>query len=142
MTVHSLVLFENGKYTEISKALDITVHNSLMNPQTHYPVEDNYMTFFFPDDVDKRIVYEYAKAHHFRLIDSLDFSYITENGIPDARPYEPISFDHWVKPESLEGYKMFRIHYWTEKPIHWKINPSADLFVCNNAVIEMLTLCN
>ena len=138
MTVHSLVLFDNGAYTEVSKALDISVHNSIVSPATHGLVEDNYITFFYPNHLSTDIAYEYARAHKLHLIETDDKLESDINGLRN----DPISFENWVKPECFEGYKMFRIHYYTENPIHWVVNPETDLFVFNSDLVESLAVCN
>lgn len=141
MTVHSLVLFENGSYTELSKAIDLSVHNTITSPETHHLVEDNYITFFYPEHLDKNVVYDYTQFHGFHLIESWELS-AAERQRAMNPAHNAISFEEWVKPEALKGYKMFRIHYYTDEPVYWEINPETDLFVFNKETIQSLMLCN
>jgi|GEM_PF-3724019 len=140
MTVHSLVLFENGSYTEISKEFDLSVHNSIISPDTHDLVQDNYMTFFFPGHHGKNIVYDYAEAHSMHLIEGWELSPVEKQEWTNLPPEESILFN--IAKPFPEGYKMFRIHYWTEQPIHWELNPESDLFVFNSNEIQTMVMFN
>jgi hypothetical protein len=140
MTVHSLVLFENGFYTEISKEFDLSVHNSIISPETHDLVQDNYMTFFYPQNDDKEVVFDYAKEHRMNLIEGWEVSADEQKHWTDLTPEESILFN--IAKPFPEGFKMFRIHYWTEEPIHWELNPDADLFVFNSDEIQAMVMFN
>lgn len=140
MTVHSLVLFENGSYTEISKEFNLSVHHSIVSPETHDLVQDNYITFFFPKHHDKDVVYDYARAHNMQLIEGWELSPIEKRKCSVATSDESMLFNKAMP--FPEGYKMYRIHYWTEKPIHWELNPKSDLFVFNSNEIETMVMFN
>ncbi len=140
MTVHSLLLFENGAYTEISKEFDLSVHNSIVSPATHNLVQDNYMTFFYPAHNDTQVVFEYAKSHNLHLIEGWELSPLEKRRWTNLPPEESVLYN-MARPFP-EGYKMFRIHYWTEEPIHWELNPDADLFVFNSQEIQSMVMFN
>ncbi|SCY08173.1 hypothetical protein [Flavobacterium caeni] len=140
MTVHSLVLFENGAYREISKEFDLSVHNSIVNPTTNDLVQDNYMTFFYPAHNDSEVVFDYAKACGLHLIEGWELSPLEERKRDALPPEESVLFN--MSKPFPEGYKMFRIHYWTEQPIHWELNPDADLFVFNSQEIQSMVMFN
>lgn len=142
MTVHSLVLFENGRYTEIAKEFDLSVHNSHTHPETNNLVEDNYMTFLLPNDFDKNIVYDYIHHHDFHLMESWELSVVEKREIDESTPHRQGFFDSFDKPDFLEHYKMYRIHYWTDRPTHWVLNPEVDLFVFNSDDIKSMVLYN
>ncbi len=142
MTVHSLVLFENGAYTEISKEFDLSVHNTVVSPETQDLVEDNYMTFFYPEHLDKDVVYDYANAHRMHLIEGWELSVREKQQLQHMSAEDPELFEKWSNPDFLHGYKMFRIHYWTDQPTHWVLNPDADLFVFNSQTIQSMVLFN
>ena len=131
MKVHSFLLFKNGSYTEISKALDFSAHNHIMSPATHHLVEDNYITFFCPEDCDNAFVYEYARAHELHLIED-----------SDANKREAIAFADARQLKALQGYKTVRIHYFTDWPIHWEINPENDHFIFDGDDLGYLMMCN
>jgi hypothetical protein len=138
MKVHSLVVFENDTYTEISKALDISMHNSLRSPETHHFVEDNFITFFYPAYLGDGIVEEYVQTHRLHLIEGED---ISDKEVENPNE-KPLSIENWARVQRPYGYRMYRIHYWTEQPIHWRINPETDLFLYNNDLMDTLALCN
>lgn len=143
MTVHSLLLFDNGRYTEIAKEFDFSVHNSVEHPETHDLVEDNYITFLLPSELDEEIVYDYADQHELHLMESWELSITEKKEIEEELPPTQNNFfDTWGKPDFLEGYKMFRIHYWKEQPTHWVLNPEVDLFVFNSEEIKSMVLYN
>ena len=142
MTVHSLLLFDNGNYTEIAKEFDLSVHNSVEHPQTHNLVEDNYITFLFPNELDEEMVYEYADRNQLHLMESWELSVTEKQEVEQVRPTNSNIFETWGKPDFLEGYKMFRIHYWKEQPTHWVLNPEVDLFVFNSEEIKSMVLYN
>lgn len=140
MTVHSLVLFENGAYTELSKEFDLSVHNSIISPRTHDFVQDNYITFFYPEKDGDAVVYDYAEAHSMNLIEGWELSASEKREWIEMPPEESMLYN-MAKPFP-EGYKMFRIHYWTEQPIHWELNPESDLFVFNSDEIHTMVMFN
>lgn len=142
MTVHSLLLFDNGTYTEIAKEFDLSVHNSVEHPETHDLVEDNYITFLVPSELDKEMVYDYADANDLHLMESWELSVVEKKDVGESMPEGTNIFDSWGKPDFLEGYRMYRIHYWKEQPIHWVLNPDVDLFVFNSEEIKSMVLYN
>ncbi|MFT3796215.1 hypothetical protein [Flavobacterium sp.] len=139
MKVHSLMLFENGTYTEISKEFDLSAHNWVRSPETHHLVEDNYMTFFYPEHLDKEVVYDYAQAHRMHLIEGWELIQAKGGEGTDEKAF----FQGFPGTSPFpEGYKMYHIHYWTEQPTHWELNPEADLFVFNSQKIQTMVLFN
>lgn len=132
------MLYEAGKFRELSKEFDLSIHNSMKDPGTDDFVEDNFITFFYPEELDKKQVFEtYAKSHDVHVIESWELSVVA-----DAEE----SADNQLKPEQqpvhMDGYKMSRIHYWTKKPTRWVLNPDADTFSFNHVNLQKMIMFN
>lgn len=143
MTVHCLMLYEEGKFKELSKEFDLSIHNSMRDPQTDHFVEDNFITFFYPEELDRNKVFEtYASSHDVNVIETWELSVVEKEEDAQIEVPDPTSLDDGRKAAFMEGYKMSRIHYWTKRPTKWELNPDADTFVFNHVDLQQMILFN